>query len=94
MPVEQRDKAMAKAATVSAVSEAGPKGENAITRGRTFLSEVRSEMGKVSSPSRAEVRSTTTIVILAVFFFAAFFYVVDTVLDSVLQMLLRWLGGS
>ena len=69
------------------------RGEYAFTRGRAFLGEVRNEMRKVTSPSRAEVQATTTVVILAVFLFAAFFYVVDTILGYVLQGLLHWLGG-
>ncbi len=68
--------------------------ENAIVRGRAFLSDVRNEMRKVSSPSRAEVQSTTTVVILAVFAFAAFFYLVDSVLGYLLTLLLHALGGS
>lgn len=83
---------MAKAAVITTTPES-PR-ESPITRGRKFLGEVRSEMRKVTSPSRAEVQSTTTVVILAVFAFAAFFYVVDTVLNYVLQILLHWLGGA
>ncbi len=94
MPVKERDKGMAKAAALSVAPESGPQKENAIVRGRAFLTEVRGEMRKVSSPSRAEVQATTTVVILAVFAFAAFFYVVDTVLGYVLQVLLHSLGSS
>ena len=94
MPVEEREKGMAKAAAVPAIPEQAPRKESAITRGRAFLTEVRGEMSKVSSPSRSEVQSTTTVVILAVFVFAAFFYVVDSILNFVLQALLRWLGGA
>ena len=96
MPVkeqEEREKRMAKAAVLPA-PDSSPQRENAIARGRAFLGEVRSEMRKVSSPSRAEVQATTTVVILAVFGFAAFFYVVDTVLGYLLQAVLQWLGGS
>lgn len=90
---EEREKGMAKAVALPA-PDGGARKESAITRGRTFLSEVRSEMRKVSTPSRAEVQSTTLVVILAVFAFAAFFYVTDTVLGYVVQGLLRWLGGA
>jgi preprotein translocase subunit SecE len=93
MPVEERDKTMAKAVAISGPNE-GPHRENAIVRGRAFLGEVRNEMRKVSSPTRAEVQSTTLVVIFAVFLFAAFFYVVDTVLGYVLQAVLHWLGGT
>jgi preprotein translocase subunit SecE len=54
---------------------------------------VRSEMRKVTTPSREEVRTTTTVVIVTVFAFAAYFYVVDAVLSRAVQSLLHWLGG-
>jgi preprotein translocase subunit SecE len=83
---------MAKAAVLTTTPESPH--ESPLTRGRNFLTEVRGEMRKVTSPSRAEVQSTTPVVILAVFIFAAFFYVVDTILNYVLQILLHWLGGA
>ncbi len=92
---DKRDKGGSKAAAVvPAVANSGPRQENPLTRGRAFLADVRGEMTKVSSPSRAEVQTTTTVVILAVFTFAAFFYVVDTVLGYLLKALLHSLGGS
>ena len=67
---------------------------SALTRGREFLGDVRGEMRKVTTPSRAEVQATTTVVIAAVFFFAAFFYLTDSVLGYLLKNLLHWLGGT
>jgi preprotein translocase subunit SecE len=64
------------------------------TRSRDFLKDVRGEMSKVVTPSRAEVQATTTVVIVAVFSFAAFFYVVDGILGYALQRLLHMLGGT
>ena len=92
MPVEERDKAMTKATALPVSPEPGARKESAITRGRTFLSEVRNEMRKVSTPSWPEVQSTTTVVIIAVFAFAAFFYVTDTVLGYLVQAFYHWLG--
>jgi preprotein translocase subunit SecE len=63
------------------------------TRTADFLRDVRSEMRKVTTPSREEVRTTTTVVIVTVFAFAAYFYVVDAVLSRVIQSMLHWLGG-
>ena len=63
------------------------------TRSADFLRDVRSEMRKVTTPSREEVQTTTTVVIVTVFAFAAYFYVVDAVLSRVIQSLLHWLGG-
>jgi preprotein translocase subunit SecE len=65
-----------------------------VARTREFLTDVRGEMRKVVTPSRAEVRSTTTVVIIAVFAFAGFFYVVDSVLDHALRALLHTLGST
>jgi preprotein translocase subunit SecE len=42
-----------------------------------FLKDVRAEMKKVITPSRAEVRATTGVVIATVFIFAVFFAIVD-----------------
>ena len=64
-----------------------------ITRTGEFLKEVRSEMRKVVTPTWAEVRSTTIVVLVTVFAFAGFFYVVDSVLDRALRVLLHWLGS-
>ena len=94
MPVKDRDKLMAKAAALQAAPESEPHRPNPIERGREFLGDVRGELRKVNSPSRAEVQSTTTVVILAVFAFAAFFYIVDSILGYLLQVLLHSLGGS
>ena len=63
------------------------------TRAADFLRDVRSEMRKVTTPSREEVRTTTTVVIITVFAFAAYFYLVDAVLSRAVQSLLHWLGG-
>jgi len=63
------------------------------TRTVDFLRDVRSEMRKVTIPSREEVRTTTTVVIITVFAFAAYFYIVDAVLSRAVQSLLHWLGG-
>ena len=91
VPSKERDREMSKAVALPVPNT--PR-ENVLVRGRAFLGDVRNEMRKVSSPSRAEVQSTTTVVILAVFAFAAFFYVVDSVLGYLLTVLLHALGGS
>ncbi len=98
MPVQDREKGMAKAAALTGdageARQANGAGPNFIVRSREFLGDVRTEMRKVTTPSRAEVQSTTTVVILAVFAFAAFFYVVDSVLGFALKGVLHWLGGA
>jgi preprotein translocase subunit SecE len=54
-----------------------------------FLKDVRSEMRKVISPSRAEVQSTTTVVLVTVFIFAAYFWLVDTIIGKGIEAILR-----
>jgi len=44
---------------------------------RAYLGDIRSEMRRVTWPSRNQVESTTLVVILSVFAFAAYFKVVD-----------------
>jgi len=56
-----------------------------------FLKEVRSEMRKVVTPTRAEVQSTTTVVLAAVFLFAAYFFVVDTIFGQGVTRLILYL---
>jgi len=58
-----------------------------------FLGDVRGEMRKVVTPSRAEVKATTTVVIIAVFIFGVFFWVVDNIFQYGLHALLGKLGG-
>jgi preprotein translocase subunit SecE len=47
---------------------------------RTFLSEVRTEMKKVTFPSRNEVVATSIVVVVASFIFGAFLWVSDLVI--------------
>ena len=63
-------------------------------RFKNFLRDVRSEMHKVVTPTRDEVRSTTTVVIIAVFLFAAFFYVVDGIAGHLVERVLHYLSGG
>jgi preprotein translocase subunit SecE len=58
-----------------------------------FLSDVRSEMRKVVTPTRKEVETTTTVVLIAVFFFGLYFFLVDGIFKFALDLLLKRLGG-
>jgi preprotein translocase subunit SecE len=59
---------------------------------KQFYTDVRSEMKKVSWPSRQEVFGTTIVVIVAVFFFGIYLGIVDQVLGVALNWLLRYFG--
>ena len=55
---------------------------------KSFLEDVRSELHKVNTPTKAEVRSTTLVVILTVFAFAAFFWIVDLIINHTLNAMI------
>jgi preprotein translocase subunit SecE len=56
---------------------------------KSFYNDVRTEMRKVTTPSRKEVQSTTIVVIIAVFIFGVYFLVVDTVISKGYDLLLH-----
>ena len=62
--------------------ELEPKKSNWIESTRSYLSDIRSEMKRVTWPNRDRVQSTTLVVIVSVFIFATYFEVVDTVLQK------------
>jgi preprotein translocase subunit SecE len=63
-------------------------------RSRTFLTEVRNEMKRVSWPSRREVYATTVVVILVSIFFGLYLWVVDLTLSSAIHWLLARFGAA
>ena len=58
-------------------------------RFREFLQEVRVESGKVSWPTRTELRDSTVVVIVTVLLVSAFIGVVDRVLSIGVGLLFR-----
>ena len=62
-------------------------------RARTFLSEVRNEMKRVTWPSRREVYATTVVVILVSVFFGLYLWVIDLTLSSAVHWLLARVGA-
>ena len=59
---------------------------------RTFYNDVRTEMRKVTTPSRKEVQATTTVVLIAVFLFAFYFWAVDNTLGRGVTDLIQYLS--
>jgi preprotein translocase subunit SecE len=57
---------------------------------KTFYSDVRTEMKKVTSPSLKEVQATTTVVIITVFLFALYFWLVDLAISNSLERMLHY----
>ena len=60
-------------------------------RAKSFYNDVRTEMRKVTTPSRKEVQGTTTVVIITVFLFGLYFWIVDAVIGKGLDHLLKYL---
>ena len=81
---------MAKAATVTS-DERGLVGtlKQLPSRTRSFLSDVRNEMRKVTFPSRKEVQATTFVVIITVIIFGIYFFVIDQAIGGGVQWVLH-----
>jgi preprotein translocase subunit SecE len=63
-------------------------------RAKSFYNDVRTEMRKVTTPSRKEVQGTTTVVIITVFLFGIYFWLVDSIIGKGLDYTLRYLAGK
>ena len=60
-----------------------------IAEGRAFLTDVRSELKKVTWPSRSEVKSTTLVVIATSIFFGFYLWGLDLVFSRILSLVLK-----
>ena len=67
--------------------------EGWFARGRRFLTEVRSELGRVTWPTRREVWATTIVVILTSLVFGLYLYVVDLILSRIVGSIIERFGG-
>jgi preprotein translocase subunit SecE len=57
--------------------------------GRTFLTEVRNEMRRVTWPSRKEVYATTFVVLVTAIFFGVYLYAIDLGLTAAMNWLFK-----
>jgi preprotein translocase subunit SecE len=83
---------MAKSAVVTS-SEENKLGARIMSwpqRAKSFYSDVRTEMKKVTTPSMKEVRATTTVVIIAVAIFGLYFFVIDLVIGRGVNAALKY----
>ena len=55
-----------------------------------YYNELRMEMRRVTWPNRKQVEGTTAVVIVTVFAFAAYFFVVDSVLQKGITVVLTF----
>jgi preprotein translocase subunit SecE len=60
---------------------------------RSFLTEVRNEMRRVTWPSRREVYATTVVVILVSVFFGVYIWGIDLALEWVVNSVFRIFGA-
>ena len=67
----------------------GGKMKSLPERIKSFYNDVRSEMRKVTAPSRKEVQATTTVVIVTVFLFGVYFFIIDNVIGRGVDLLFR-----
>jgi len=84
---------MAKSITAASADERSLKGQVMAwpERVKTFYSDVRSEMKKVTAPSFKDVQATTAVVIVTVFLFGLFFWAVDNTIGSGINYLFKYL---
>ena len=61
---------------------------------RSFLTEVRNEVRRVTWPSRREVYATTVVVILTSVFFGVYLFVLDLGLAKIVDWIFRRFGVS
>jgi len=61
---------------------------------RTFLTEVRNEMRRVTWPSRKEVYATTVVVILTSAFFGLYLWGLDLALNWAVNAIFRRFGAA
>ena len=62
------------------------------SNGRSFLTEVRNEMRRVTWPSKREVYATTVVVILVSILFGVYLWGVDLLLSTLLRVLFETFG--
>ena len=60
-----------------------------LTTSRSFLTEVRNEMRRVTWPSRREVYATTLVVILTSMFFGLYLWGIDLALSAAVAAVYR-----
>jgi preprotein translocase subunit SecE len=90
MGVGTGTKKMANSMAAAGDSSFGGRIKSWPERVKSFYNDVRTEMRKVTTPSRKEVQATTTVVIVAVFIFGVYFWVIDNVIGRGVDFLFRY----
>ena len=63
-------------------------------RSRTFLTEVRNELKRVTWPSQKEVYATTVVVIATSVFFGLYLFALDSILLAAFSWILHKFGAA
>jgi preprotein translocase subunit SecE len=58
-------------------------------RGKSFLTDVRTELRHVTTPSRKEVQATTLVVVITVALFGLYFWGVDLLISNAMNLILK-----
>jgi preprotein translocase subunit SecE len=58
-------------------------------RGKSFLTDVRTELRHVTTPSRKEVQATTIVVVITVALFGVYFWGVDLLISNAMNLILK-----
>ena len=82
---------MADTTTLDTVREAAG---GRVERLRTFLSEVRNELKRVTWPSQKEVYATTVVVILFSAFIGLYLFALDFGINSLVNWIFRRFGAA
>jgi len=82
----------AKTTPARAPERAPEAGQGWLANTRTFFTEVRNEMRRVTWPSRREVYATTLVVLLTALFFGLYLWGLDLALDRMIRALFRLSG--
>jgi len=82
-----------KAAMLDNLKESPEQVAGWFNRARRFLSDVRSELGRVTWPTRREVWATTVVVILTSLLFGIYLYSVDIALTRLVEWVYTRVGA-
>jgi preprotein translocase subunit SecE len=79
--------------TIEQVKTAGESSTGWLSNTRTFFTEVRNEMRRVTWPSRREVYATTVVVILVSAFFGVYLWGLDLAIDWGMRHIFSYFGA-
>ena len=98
LPVARYKDPVVKTAMLDSVKEAPTKARDNVAgwwnRSRTFLTQVRNELERVTWPSKKEVYATTLVVILTSTLFGVYLWGIDLVLSAIVSFVFSFFGAA